>query len=72
MSTITLTEQINLPLGNRDGSLIIGKDASGKCFLILEADTFHIEPTFTGLGSTEHMEITTSAFGELSAKGLAV
>lgn len=61
-----LVRKIQLGLSNRDGEIMIGQDADGKCYLIAEAVTFHNAEVFRGLGSTEHIEITKAAFDALA------
>jgi hypothetical protein len=66
-----LVRKIQLGLSNRDGKIMVGQDTDGKCYLIAEADTFHNEETFFGLGSTEHIEISKAAFDALAPLALA-
>ena len=63
---ITLVEKIELGLSNRDGEIVVGRDTEGTCYLIAEADTYHNEEVFEGLGSTEHIEIAVEAFLSLA------
>jgi len=63
---VKLAEKISLGLSNRDGEIMIGKGVDGRCYLITEADTYHNEEVFEGLGSTEHIEITAQAFLSLA------
>jgi len=56
---------IDLNLSNRDGKLFAVK-SEGRYYLVLEAETLHNEECFTGMGSTEHTEITEGAFNSLA------
>jgi hypothetical protein len=53
-----VVEKKQLAIGNRDGELYKIKDEDGKCWLVLEANTYHCEETFAGLGSTTEVEIS--------------
>lgn len=63
---ITLIEKKYLHLCNRDGELFIGRDDQGKCYLILEADTFYNEQVFTGYSSTAQISISSDLYESLS------
>jgi len=56
---------IDLNLSNRDGKLFAVK-SEGRYFLVLEAETFHSPEVFSGMGSTEYIEITEDAFNALA------
>lgn len=58
--------RVHLGVGNRDGDAYAVKMSNGKCFLVLQADTYHNEEVFAGMGSTEQVEITTAAFTALA------
>lgn len=55
---------IDLNLSNRDGKLFAVK-SEGRHYLVLEAETCHLQEVFPGMGSTEHVEITEDAFNAL-------
>jgi hypothetical protein len=69
---VRLTPLITVDLGleNRDGKLFAVKalGLSQKHYLVLEADTYHREEEFIGMGSTLHVEITEQAFDALRLK----
>jgi hypothetical protein len=67
MDKLKLTSVKNMKLSNRDGDLLIGKSADDKCYLILETQSYKAVKTFSGLGPTEHIEITNHAFEVLHA-----
>jgi len=58
--------KIYLGAGNRDGDAFAVKTVDGKCYLVVEADTFHNREVFEGMGSTEHVEISQAAFSALT------
>lgn len=64
MSKILLYKE-ETELYNRDGCLWIVKDEDERCFLVLEANTFHNQEVFEGMGSTQHIEISPEAFTHL-------
>lgn len=55
---------IDLNLSNRDGKLFAVK-SEGRHYLVLEAETCHLQEVFPGMGSTEHVEIPLEAFDSL-------
>ena len=55
---------IDLNLSNRDGKLFAVK-WDGGYYLVLEAESFHDDEYFPGMGSTEHIGITVDAFDAL-------
>lgn len=63
---IKLAEKIKLPICNRDGDLMIARDYNGKCYMILEANTFHLDGLFEGIESADYLEITPETFLLLS------
>ena len=66
---IEIIERVKLNIGNRDGDLYAAMSLEGQCYLILEADTFHDDPTFIGMGSVASVEITNEAYSALKNKG---
>lgn len=64
---MNLTQVITVDLGleNRDGKLFAVK-SEDRYFLVLEGDTLHNDEYFPGMGSTEHVEITSDAFDALA------
>jgi len=61
-----IVRKILLGLSNRDGEIMIVQDDQGNCYLVAEAETFWNAEVFTGLGSTEQIEITQAAFDALA------
>lgn len=61
-----LLVSVSLGVGNRDGDAYAVKTADGRCFLVLQADTYHNDEVFQGMGSTEHVEISAAAFAALA------
>ena len=61
-----LSIKIPLGVGNRDGDAYAIKTSDGKYFLVLGADTFNNKETFQGMGSTEQIEISKTAFTALT------
>lgn len=59
---IEIDEKVKLNIANRDGDLFAAKSLEGNYYLILEADTLHLEPTFDGMGSVDSVEITKEAY----------
>jgi len=64
-----IVRKILLGLSNRDGEIMIVQDDKGRCYLVAQAETFHNAEVFLGLGSTEHIEITQTAFDALANAG---
>lgn len=64
---LRVAEQISMNLENRDGFIFAVRCEDGRCFLVAEAETFHNDEVFFGMGSTEQNEITVEAFSALKA-----
>lgn len=60
-----IATKIELPASNRDGALYVVETKCGKHFIVLEADTFHLDEKFEGMESTDQFEISELAFKEL-------
>jgi (p)ppGpp synthase/HD superfamily hydrolase len=56
---------IDLNLSNRDGKLFAVK-SEGRYYLVLEAETCHLQEVFSGMGSTACTEINEDAFNALA------
>lgn len=65
-SPSALLAKVELGVGNRDGAAYAVKTTDGKCFLVLDADTYHNAEVFCGMGSTEQVEISKAAFAALA------
>ena len=62
MKLLEITEKIQLMVSNRDGNAYVVKADDSKCYLVLEADTYHLEPVFNGMKSTDQIEIPEEIF----------
>ena len=62
MNPKTVLTKVSLEIGNRDGEAFVVRTRDGNCWLVLEADTFHTPEFFEGMGSTEQMQISETAF----------
>ena len=58
--------KVDLDLGNRDGYLYAVRAGDGKCYLVLEAESFCKDEVFSEMGSTEDVEISRAAFEALT------
>ena len=61
-----ITQEVNLQLGNRDGDLYAVEADDGGFYLVLTAETMHIQEEFETMGSAFCTEIPRSAFDALT------
>ena len=61
-----ITQEINLQLGNRDGELYAVEADDGGFYLVLTAETMHVQEEFETMGSAFCIEITRAAFDALT------
>ncbi len=66
MHELIVIQKIPLHVENRDGKLFAVEAQNGRFYLVLEADTLHNREVFHGMGSTDHIEISTDAFFALA------
>lgn len=63
-----IIQEINLHLGNRDGDLYAVEADDGGFYLVLTAETMHVEEEFETIGSAFCTEISKAAFHALTTE----